>query len=205
MINHIIFDLDGVLVDAKKIHADAFIKACRNNKVKITKKKHKELCGLPTKVKLDQLGITGDKRDYIIADKQCLTQIAFDDIKPDYDLIALIEFLKLNGLTISCASNSIESTVKLALGKLGVLFLFDMVIGNNTIKDMKHKPSPEMYLHIARLLKLLESEILVIEDSPIGQEAIRATQMYGMMVKDRSEVTPNRIVERIEKIDGIHF
>lgn len=201
MIKHIIFDLDGVLIDAKEIHSNTFIKACRNNKVKITKKQHKELCGLPTRIKLDKLGINGSKAEDIYNYKQTLTERELDNIKPDYDLIALIEFLKLNGLTVSCASNSINSTVRLALARLGIISLFDQIVGNDTIVGLKPKPSPEMYLHIASLLQLSESEILVIEDSFVGQEAIRATKMHDLMVKNRSEVTANRIIKRIEEID----
>ncbi|MDC0445803.1 HAD hydrolase-like protein, partial [Candidatus Pelagibacter sp.] len=58
MIDTIIFDLDGVLIDSKKIHYLSLNKSLKENKIdyQISFEEHlKEFDGLPTKIKLEIL------------------------------------------------------------------------------------------------------------------------------------------------------
>lgn len=200
MIKHIIFDLDGVLVDAKDIHAKAFIDACGKEYAYVDKDYHDQyLCGLPTKVKVSRLGLQ-HLSEKIYKTKQELTIEAFNKISKDQGLIDLCKSLRSKGITMSCASNSIYNTVHTALVKLGIAEYMSITIGNDN--GVAHKPSPEMYEKIMNSLKLSRSEILVIEDSPIGEQAIANAKMNGLIVKNRSEVTKENIYNKIQAVNN---
>ena len=97
MIKHIIFDCDGVLVDAKDIHYIAFNQAFRHVMgYTIDKTQHDtELCGLPTMVKLDKCGVKLPRdRKEIYVEKQKITADLFNELKPDLALIDILVSLK---------------------------------------------------------------------------------------------------------------
>ena len=75
MITTILFDLDGVLLDAKEIHYEALNEALkRRNYSEISRKDHLGIFdGLPTRVKLEMLGIEKRNISRVCATKQEIT------------------------------------------------------------------------------------------------------------------------------------
>lgn len=197
MIKHIIFDLDGVLVDAREIHAKAFISALSEiAKLNLTQQEHDRLCGLPTKIKLRKLGIPdGNITAEINRKKQQYTLQEFDRLGPDLELIDMCKSLKVKGLKLSCASNSVMKTVELALYRLGIKRFFDFWIGNDCIWNPK--PSPEMYYKCMLAVTRWVPETLIVEDSPYGIEAAQASGCQFIQVLNRQEVTLTRILNEI--------
>ena len=128
----VIFDLDGVLVEAKEIHFDALNSALINvdKKYVISWEDHlKTYDGLKTYDKLKILssskGLPFDEELYkkIFSDKQKFTLAALSNLEENVNLIDIFTKLKNNNFNIACCSNSIKNTVELVLEKLGISFV----------------------------------------------------------------------------------
>ena len=113
MIKLIIFDLDGVLVDAKEIHYNALNTALKNidKKYVIGRDEHLSIYdGNPTRTKLKLLsqnkGLPYELHDKVWEDKQNLTIQMINDLEEDKRLIKVLEQLEQDGYVLCCATNS---------------------------------------------------------------------------------------------------
>jgi HAD superfamily hydrolase (TIGR01509 family) len=174
----IIFDLDGVLVEAKEIHFDSLNLALRDidEKFVISWEDHlRTYDGLKTYDKLNLLskykGLPLDKTilDKIFNKKQDYTLYALSNLGRNLKFISLFEQLKLNGYIIACCSNSVEKTVILSLTNLGIINYFDLILSNESVKYSK--PHPEIYWKAMSYFGALPSDTLIVEDSPTGLTA----------------------------------
>ena len=132
MIKTIIFDLDGVLVDAKKIHYECLNKALINfgSQYIIDWDEHLSIYdGLKTSQKLDLLkikkGLPINCFDDVWNLKQKYTLESLNDLEKSEILIDTISKLSNEGYKIVCCSNSVRKTVITVLSKLGIIQFFD--------------------------------------------------------------------------------
>ena len=186
----IIFDLDGVLVEAKKIHFNALNMALNDidPKFKISWQDHlKTYDGLKTYDKLKVLsnkGLPDDKtlHDKIFNKKQEYTLESLSKLNKNTKLINIFNQLKSNGYTIACCSNSVSNTVELTLKNLGLDNFFDLKLSNENVKNAK--PHPEIYWKAMTVFGAYPSETLILEDSPIGLKAAYNSGAKVLRVKN---------------------
>ena len=171
MIKLVLFDLDGVLVDTKKIHFDALNVALEHNDyLPITMNEHLlRFDGLSTDQKLDMLGIPSKEQRLIHTRKQAHTYMAMNTIKPNYDIIELLELLKEEGYKIGVCSNAIEKTVENCIGQLGIEQWLDITLSSWDVEN--NKPHPEIYWKAMSKMGVYPDETVIIEDSPTGLTA----------------------------------
>jgi HAD superfamily hydrolase (TIGR01509 family) len=205
MIKLVVFDLDGVLVETKKLHYDAFNKALRDvdPKYEIGYDEHlAKYDGLSTHKKLDLLGrekgLSGMEFESIWLRKQLYTSQMLRELKPDNRLIEVLRKLK-EKYTIAVASNSIRDSVKITLLKLGIMEYVDFYLSNDDVKH--HKPHPEIYLRSMINAGVTPKETLIVEDSVIGRNAANNSGSYLLGVNNPSDVTYEHIMERIDCIN----
>lgn len=190
----IIFDLDGVLVEAKEIHFDALNLALRDigEEFVISWEEHlKTYDGLKTYDKLNLLakfkGLSIDKTivEKIFQNKQIYTLNALSKLGKNQKFIRLFEQLKANGYIIACCSNSIEKTVKLSLTNLGIINYFDLILSNESVKYSK--PHPEIYWKAMSYFGALPESTLIVEDSPTGLTAAFKSGAKVLRVKNTND------------------
>ena len=133
----IIFDLDGVLVEAKNIHYEALNEAL-GDKYAISWNEHLSTYdGLKTTQKLDMLsekkGLPIDIHSDIWENKQQLTLDKLRALKPNVDLIQTMNLLVSEGYKIAVCSNSIRKTCLTVLSKLGIMEFMDLIISLSLI------------------------------------------------------------------------
>ena len=194
MIKLIIFDMDGVLVDACEWHKDALnqalIEICN---IFITDEEHyTKYNGLPTKIKLKKLVELNIIKEEDIEKIENLKQnktinIINEKAFQRQEKIELLQYLKKNNYFIACYTNSIRNTAELMLEKTGILHLFDLLITNQDVKNPK--PDSEGYDKIINFFNLTPQQTLIVEDSPKGLEAAIRTGSSVCMVKNPDEVT----------------
>ena len=196
----IIFDLDGVLVDAKEIHYDALNNALQNidPKFVISWEDHlKKYDGMKTYDKLKLLSINKglpldlSLQQKIFDDKQFYTAKALSKLKKNPDLINLFQELKNNGYTIACCSNSIKKTVHLVLKKLGISDFFDIKLSNESVKFAK--PHPEIYWKAMSYFGATPEDTLIVEDSPTGLTAAYKSGAKVLRVKNPKDFDFDKI------------
>jgi HAD superfamily hydrolase (TIGR01509 family) len=205
MINLIIFDLDGVLVEAKNIHFDALNEALSgiNAGYKIDWNEHlNKYDGLKTYQKLNLLtqekGLPQEIHNQIWEDKQKITLKKLADLKVNQELVNLFKNLTSSNYKLAVCSNSIRKTCLTVLSKLGLIEYLDLIISNEDVKNSK--PHPEMYWKAISMMSCLPEETLIVEDSPYGLLAAARSKSHILRVKNPSEVTLDNINKKITSI-----
>ena len=201
----VIFDMDGVLVDAREWHFRALNKGLSNFGVEINQEEHlTTFNGLPTKVKLKKLEESGRLPSvafrFVEAVKQEWTlREAANLCFPRLEHLILVGALKSKGYKIGVATNSIRKTSSTMLAYSGLLDLLDCVVTNEDVS--KAKPSPDIYELACARLDVLPEECLVVEDHDYGIEAARSAGCHTVRVTGPEEVTSKLVLERIEAIN----
>lgn len=205
IIKAVIFDLDGVLVEAKKWHKDALNQALKLFGCEISFKEHKTLYdGLPTKVKLNMLqkykNLPLELHDVIFKLKQIYTHEIFTSkCFPTINQQHLLTKLKKNNMKIAVASNAIRATVDQAMLSLDIKKFIEFSLSNEDVK--KPKPDSEIYLKAISRLKLDPKECLIIEDNPYGIAAAKAAKAHCMEIKKFEDVNHIKIFDYIKSIE----
>ena len=175
MIKLIIFDLDGVLVDARELHYNALNKALTLIDEKYIIKREEHLStydGLSTTKKLNLLSKNKNlpKRlhDKIWELKQQMTLKIIDGFSVDDRIRGILRSFKSEGYIIACATNSIRETAKLQLIRKGFFEYIDFMYSNQDVKNPK--PNSEMYLRCMIKAGVNPDETLIIEDSDVGRK-----------------------------------
>jgi HAD superfamily hydrolase (TIGR01509 family) len=199
MIQLIIFDLDGVLVEAKNIHFDALNEAL-GSKYSIEWNEHlSKYDGLKTNQKLEMLtkekGLPTELYKQVWDEKQRLTLKKLSNLKPSTQLQVCISSLVNQGYKIACCSNSIRKTVLTVLSKLGIIEYFDLILSNEDVKNSK--PHPEIYWKAISMTGCLPEETLIIEDSPFGLLAASRSKSHIMRVGSPKDITYNNIYKHL--------
>ena len=199
-----IFDLDGVLVDSKKIHYDALNEALSaiDKKYTILLNEQKEFFeGLTTNQKLQILtqtrGLPEHKYDLIWKQKQLNSISFFQQLKPDTELIDIFKIIKNNNIKICVASNSIELTVKTCLESLGLIDFIDFYISNE--RGVSPKPSPDMYTKCMEECGVSTRNTIIFEDSYIGRLGAFKSGARVVSIENRNDLTIEKITDEINK------
>lgn len=195
MIKFIIFDLDGVLVDAKNIHYNSLNEAL-GPVYEISWNEHlSKYDGLKTNQKLEMLTIDKGLSPSLYKDvwekKQRLTLEKLGDLVESNQLKDCMKRLSDDGYKIACCSNSIRKTVLTVLSKLGIIEYFDLILSNEDIKNSK--PHPEIYWKAISVMGFLPEETLIVEDSPVGLLAANRTNSRVVRVETPDEVTYEKL------------
>jgi HAD superfamily hydrolase (TIGR01509 family) len=198
----VIFDLDGVLVEAKNIHYDALNEAL--GKYAISWQEHLSTYdGLKTTQKLqmltEQKGLPIEEHEVIWETKQHITLQKLKELKPNQTLQSVMDALVNDGYKIAVCSNSIRKTVLTVLSKLGIMEYMDYIISNEDVQNSK--PHPEMYWRAISKMGCLPEETLIVEDSPYGLLAANRSNAHILRVKNPTEVTYTNIFKKLTEIE----
>jgi len=193
----VVFDMDGVLIDAKEWHYEALNRALNLFGYMISRMDHlTTFDGLPTKKKLEMLtldrGLPRGLHPFLNDLKQIYTtEIIHLRCKPTFSHEYALSKLKGAGYKLAVASNSIRATVELMMEKSNLRPYLDVLISNQDVKNAK--PDPEMYQSTAAKLGLKPADCLVVEDNPNGIRAAEAAGCPVMIVHGVNDVTLTNI------------
>ena len=201
MVKLIIFDLDGVLVEAKNIHFESLNEAL-GNRYSIEWNEHlSKYDGLKTNQKLEMLtkekGLPVESYKSVWDKKQQLTLKKLSELSPSKNLIDCMKLLSEDGYKIACCSNSIRKTVLTVLSKLGIIEYFDLILSNEDVKNSK--PHPEIYWKAISMMECLPEETVIVEDSPFGLLAANRSKSNVIRVVSPKDVTYENINKQLNK------
>jgi HAD superfamily hydrolase (TIGR01509 family) len=195
-IEAVIFDMDGVLIDAKDWHYESLNKALALFGYSISRFDHLVTYdGLPTRKKLEMLsrerGLPAPLHNFINQLKQDYTlEMIYTRCKPIFQHEYALARLHADGYRIAVASNSIRATVELMMDRAALKPYLDLLISNQDVA--KAKPDPEMYNITIQRLGLQPRQCLVVEDNQNGIKAAEAAGAHVMVVGSVMDVTyPN--------------
>ena len=189
----VLFDLDGVLVDACDWHYLSLNRALEEVVgFSISREDHiTTYNGLPTKVKLKILGLNEEQSEKIWQLKQDYT---FDTIKNNgtvhEEKLELLEHLKNQAIKIACVTNSIQMTTFEMLKTTGQFHYFNMIVTNEDVEN--NKPYPDCYNLAVNNLDIKPSKCIIVEDSPLGLQSAQSSVVPNSNiwnVENSTEVT----------------
>jgi HAD superfamily hydrolase (TIGR01509 family) len=189
----VLFDMDGVLIDARDWHYEALNEALRLFGLEINRGDHlNRFDGLSTKQKLLMLSEDGllpvELHKTIEAVKQDRTlRIAAQKCFPNVSHQILISRLKHSGFKVGLVTNSIRKSTEFMLEYAGLLHFMDVVITNEDV--VQGKPSPDGYNLAMSKLGVSPLETLVVEDGEYGIMAAESAGIEVIKVKDPSAVS----------------
>ena len=205
MIKVIIFDLDGVLVDARELHYEALNRALVSidKKYVINRDEHLSTYdGLPTIKKLKMLtenkGLPERNYDDVWKNKQIQT-IEIIDTEFTYDdrMRGILRKLRQEGYLIVVCSNSIRETTKMMLIRKGFLEYCEFYLSNQDVNISK--PNPEMFLRAMVKLGVGPRQCVIVEDSHYGRQSAFESGGHLCAVENTKQVTYERIKATIDK------
>jgi beta-phosphoglucomutase len=206
MIRAVIFDMDGVLIDAKEWHYESLNQALKLVGYTITREEHETAFdGLPTKRKLELLtsthGLPRNLHSFLNEMKQEYTMdMVYQLCKPTFHHEFALSRLKRRGYKLAVASNSIRNSVQTMMEKSHLSQYLDLQLSN---EDVTHaKPHPEIYLKAIRTLGVTPQEALVVEDNENGIRAATASGAHVLVVRDVNDVNLDNILQRIRDLDS---
>lgn len=204
MIRAVIFDMDGVLIDAKEWHYEALNRALDLFGMAISRHDHRTTFdGLPTSRKLEMLslerGLPRRLHRFINEMKQRYTvELIHTLCKPNFAQEQALSTLKAKGYRTGVCSNSIRSTVRLMMEKAALAEYLDEILSNEDVKNAK--PDPEMYVTMMSKLGLAPRECLIVEDNEHGIRAAKASGAHLLVVEAIDQTNIVNITKRIAEI-----
>ncbi|MCC8089743.1 MAG: HAD family phosphatase [Rikenellaceae bacterium] len=210
----VIFDMDGVLVDNRDIHIEAFEILCTKHGLPFDREKILRSFGQLNEQIFEALLGKGvltpaQVQEYGIEKEEIYREIFAKKIEPANGLIDLLKDLKSRGIKISVGSSGPLRNVQYVLDRCGIAQYFDAISNGDMVS--KGKPDPEIFLLAAKLLGMEPEDCLVFEDAFVGIEAARRAGMnvvalattfpkevlkdYDMVISDFSEIDGS-IVEK---------
>ncbi|KAH6779453.1 glycerol-3-phosphatase 1 [Perilla frutescens var. hirtella] len=206
-ITHVIFDMDGLLIDTEKFYTEVqeIILARYNKtfdwslKAKMMGKKAIEAA----RVFVEDTGISDSlsAEDFLVEREDMLrTMFPTCEVMPGAH--RLIQHLNATGVPICVATGSHRRHFDLKTQRHGDLFslMHHVVLGDDP-EVKQGKPSPDVFLAAAKRFEggpIDPSKILVFEDAPSGVQAAKNAGMSVVMVPDpRLDSSYHKIADQV--------
>lgn len=205
-IKAILFDMDGVLIDAREWHYESLNKALSLFGTEISRYDHLvTFDGLPTKKKLEMLSIEGGfpvgLHGFVNDLKQQYTmEIVYAKCKPVFHHQFALSKLKDEGYRLAVCSNSVKNSIEIMMKKSGLYQYLDFFLSNQDV--VKGKPDPEIYNKAIERMGLKPEECLIVEDNDNGVRAAKASGAHVLVVENPDQVHYYNIINRIKEIEN---
>lgn len=168
----LIFDLDGTIADTNCLHERAFKEVLLPLQAVVD---YRSIAGMTTEAAIHHiLEVSGIVRStaeikFLVNDKRAAARRL---IEKDLSFIsgseAFIQRARGFYAMALCSSGSRE-TVRLTIGKLGLIDVFQTVVAAEDV--IGHKPDPDGFLEVLRITGQPHEHTLVFEDSKSGVES----------------------------------
>jgi beta-phosphoglucomutase len=204
-ISCVLFDLDGVLVDATEWHYVALNRALALFGFDITRYEHlSDYNGLPTRKKLQMLsvekGLPQALHDTLSRLKQVYTR---DEIltrcRPVFEKEYMLSRLRKEGYRMAVCSNSIRESLRMMVQQSGLETYFEFLVSNEDVS--RPKPNPEIYATAMTRMGVRPTETIIVEDSLHGLEAARRSGAHICQVSGFTDVDYFRVRSAIDRIE----
>lgn len=204
-IKGILFDMDGVLIDARDWHYIALNRALRLFGLEISRYDHiHSFDGLPTKDKLKMISeesyLPQELHEFINELKQEYTRELTDvKCKPFFQHEYALSKLRQEGYRLAVCSNSKRRTIENMMQKAALMNYLDLIMSNEDVRNAK--PDPEVYQKAMQRMRLEPSECLILEDNKNGIKAALASGSHLLRVNDVYDVNYTNIKNTICQIE----
>ena len=210
MIEAVIFDLDGLLIDSEPLWQEAEIVVFRQVNITLTS----ELCLQTKGLRIDEVveywyqkypwtNLTKQKVEQLVVAK--VIELIHLKGKPLAGVDYAISFVRQKQVKIALASSSALPIIRAALQRLNLTKVFTEIYSAES--EVLGKPHPGVYLTTASKLKVAPQKCLALEDSLNGVLAAKAAQMKCIAIpepaqRDRPQFAiADKILQSLEELN----
>lgn len=189
MIEGVIFDMDGVLIDSHPVHRLAWRKFLATLGKNVSEKQLDFILEGRRRNEILRFFL-GDISEDAIAEygrrKEDFFQQNFQDVKLVPGISAFLEVLQHAGMKTGIATSASSYRTRQTLELLHLQNTFATVVTADEVTE--GKPNPEVYQLAAQRMSLHPEQLLVMEDAPSGIQAARSAgiRCIGVSNSDRA-------------------
>jgi HAD superfamily hydrolase (TIGR01509 family) len=180
VIEAVVFDLDGLLLDTEQVWDEVREALTRERGGRWHERAQADMMGMSSKewsrYMRDELGVPDPPEEI----NRLVVERMQERYRQELPLVnGAVEAVRRIGARwpLGLASSSNRPLIDLALELMGVAGLFQVTLSSEEVE--RGKPSPDVYLEAARRLGLEPENVVAIEDSASG---IRSSKAAGMRV-----------------------
>jgi len=176
----VIFDMDGVIIDNTKYHALAWQQACKKfgKTLTLEQVKNNVLGRFNREVFAELLGYKPSKseaRRLALQKEAYYRKIYAHAIKPLAGVRKFLDELKSANIKVAIATAAPPVNVKWVMARTKLKKYFKIIVDDTGVK--KGKPAPDIFLKVAKKLKVSPKNCVVFEDGMLGIKAGLAAKM----------------------------
>lgn len=173
VIDALLFDMDGVLVDTEPLHEDAARQVLRKYDLAVPDDLFDRFRGRPDRVlfaeRLSESPAADLEVAALIREKAEIYEGLIDDLRPRSGIPELLQFLADRAVPRACVTSATRADQRAVFDRCGFDAAFDAVVTADDVE--RPKPDPEPYRRGARRIGIDPERCCVVEDSPYGIRA----------------------------------
>ena len=189
MLDTVIFDMDGLLIDSEPLWEEAGKETLRQFNITLTPEQYHSSTGLRSSEWIEHwFGHFSVSMDHAAAAEKEIIRRAIETIvlqaPPMPGATHIVQFFKQRNFKIGVASSSPLELIDAVVKKLGIQ---DLVMAMASAEYLSNgKPHPQVFLNCAEMLGASPANCICFEDSFNGMIAAKAARMKCVVVPARN-------------------
>lgn len=166
-----IFDMDGVIINSEPLYHSVELAIAKENEVPLDENSIQKYIGMRTIEVWESIVREQDLKINVkeilrFMEERKVEIIQQSTIQPIEGILGLLKKLKNLNYRIALASSSPAFIIETVLNKFNIHSYFECIVSGEEVQN--GKPAPDIYLEVAKRLKVQPHNCIVLEDSKMG-------------------------------------